>query len=263
MPLPPHARDWMSRAEIDYIGPFVKAWAAFNAWYRHASGEAQERPMLEFVKNVPNAVRRSILPLLDNDNVTADALKLKQAIYDLHQNLDAFHFEVTRKNVNERISLRSVCINPRPLQGRQQERNGQKFKVDRVRGGAIEITVTSLRTGQVRFQQTQEQYNPNEAYALRSFTENLSEAQRNTLRWFYDGCNPRPMRDLVQGDDPALTIGTMQFQCSPDDLLSGLVETIYAMRNALLHGEVDADVQVLACYEPAYRIVMQFLTCIR
>lgn len=39
MALPPHARDWMERAEIDYIGPFVKAWAAFNAWYRNDSGE--------------------------------------------------------------------------------------------------------------------------------------------------------------------------------------------------------------------------------
>lgn len=43
MTLPPHAQEWMERAEIDYIGPFVKAWAAFNAWYRTASGEARER----------------------------------------------------------------------------------------------------------------------------------------------------------------------------------------------------------------------------
>ena len=51
--------DWMSRAEIDYIGPFLKAWAAFNAWYRHASGQqARERAMLEYVKNQPNPVRR-------------------------------------------------------------------------------------------------------------------------------------------------------------------------------------------------------------
>ena len=57
-------------------------------------------------------MRRRVLPLLDNDNGTADGLKFKQAIYDLHQSLDAINFEVTRKNVNERISLRSVCINP-------------------------------------------------------------------------------------------------------------------------------------------------------
>ena len=84
MPLPHHADEWMKRAEIDYIGPFVKAWAAFNAWYRDVSRETQERAMLEYVKSQPNSVRLHILPLLDNDNKTADALALKQAIYDLH-----------------------------------------------------------------------------------------------------------------------------------------------------------------------------------
>lgn len=34
-------------------------------------------------------------------------------------------------------------------------------------------------------------------------------------------------------------------------------------RNALLRGEVDPDEQVLAYYEPAYRIVRCFLSCIR
>ena len=263
MPLPPHATDWMNQAEMDYIGPFVKAWAAFNAWYRHASGKTQEREMLDYVKNQPNPARRGILPLLNNDNETADALTLKHAVYDLHQRLDAIHFEVTRRNVNERISLRSVCINPRPLQPDRLERRRHEFKVARVPGGRIEITVTSLRTGQVKFRYAQERYDASAVYALRSFTDDLSNAQRETLRQFYDGCNPRPMRDLVQGNGPGLTIGAMQFQCSPKDLLSGLVESIYAMRNALLHGEVDPDPQVLACYEPAYRVVMQFLACIR
>ena len=262
MPLPPHAADWMNRADIDYIGPFVKAWAAFNAWYRQASDETRERTMLEYVKNKPNPVRRNILPMFTNDNPTAEALTLRHAIYDLHQSLDAIHFEVAHQGVNERISLRSVCIRPKPLQQERLERNGQEFKAVRVQGGAIEITVISLRTGEVKFQYTQEQYKPDEIYALREFT-GLSASQRTNLRQLYDDCNPRPMCDLVQGGGPALTIGTMQFQCSAEDLLSGLVETIYAMRNALLHGEVDPDAEVLACYEPAYRIVMLFLTCIQ
>ena len=261
MPLPPHAADWMSRAEIDYIGPFVKAWAAFNAWYRHASGQAQERAMLEYVRNQPNPVRRGILPLLDNDNQTAEALTLRQAIYDLHQSLDVIHLEVTRNGINERISLREVCISTRYLQLKRLERSGQEFKAEKIQGGAIEITVKSLHTHQVRFQYSQEQYNPNEVYELPEFA-NLSNAQRTRLRQFYDGCNPRPMRDLVQGGGPPLVIATMQFQCIPEDLLSGLIETIYAMRNALLHGEVEPDARVLACYEPAYQIVMQFLACI-
>ena len=263
MALPLRAADWMSRAEIDYIGPFVKAWAAFNTWYRHASGKARERDMLEYVKSKPNPVRQRVLPLLGNGNKTADALNLKQAVYDLHQRLDDIHLEVMRKGVNERISLRTVCIHPKQLQNEQIERRGQEFKATKVRGGAIEITVRSLRTGQVKFEYTQSQYSPNEIYALHDFTVNLSEYQRTILRQFYDACNPRPMCDLVQGGGQALTIATMQFKCSTEDLLYGLVETIYAMRNALLHGEVDPDAKVLACYESAYRIVMQFLACIK
>src|SRR5262245_4276523 len=99
MPLPPHAVDWMNRAEIDYIGPFVKAWAAFNAWYRHDSGEGQERAMLNYaISNVNSRLRRRALPLLQDGNVTAESLALKQAICDLQIKLDAIHFEVTRKN---------------------------------------------------------------------------------------------------------------------------------------------------------------------
>ena len=51
MALPPRAVAWMNRADIDYIGPFVKAWAAFNTWYRDASGQTQERAMLQYVKD--------------------------------------------------------------------------------------------------------------------------------------------------------------------------------------------------------------------
>ena len=258
MPLPPNATDWMNRAEVDYIGPFVKAWAAFNAWYRYASGEVQERAMLNYVKERPNPARRAILPLLDNDNRTADALTLKQGIYDLHQCLDAIQFEVTRRNVRERISLRSVCITPSSLDRELLVHNRQEFKAAKVQGGAIEITVTSLRTKRVTFHHTQEGYDPSEVYAHRAFTT-LSETQRTVLRHFYEHCNPRPMRDLIRGNGPALTIGAAQFQCSGDDLFVGLVEVIYAMRNALFHGEVDHDFRVLACYGPAYRIIMQFL----
>ena len=263
MALPSHAADWMGRAEIDYIGPFVKAWAAFNAWYRHASGEVQERAMLEYVKDKPNPVRRRALSLLDNSNKTADALNLKQAIYDLHQKLDAIHFEVTRKGVTERISLRTVCIRPKHWQQERLERSGQEFKAVKVQSGVIEITVRSLHTGLVKFQHTQTQYDPNAVYSLREFTANLSVSQQTTLRQLYNDCNPRPMSDLVQGGRPTLAIATTQFQCNPEDLLFGLVEIIYAMRNALLHGEVEPDKQILACYEPAYRIVMQFLDCVR
>ncbi|MBD9626311.1 hypothetical protein IB279_25515 [Ensifer sp. ENS06] len=261
MALPPHAQEWMKKAEIDYIGPFVKAWAAFNAWYRHDSGQNSERAMLDFVvRNHNSRLRRHVLPLLSNGNVTAEAERLKLAICDLQQRLDAIQFEVRPKGRLERVSLREVCI--RPLVNFQNDelvRNGQRYAAAKIQGGHYQITVTSTRTGNVKFQYVQAQYDANEMYAHPDFNNNLSQPQRTALRQFYDACNPRPMADLVLGGGPVLDVAIMQFQCLPQDLLAGLVETLYAMRNALLHGEVDPDPQVLSCYEPAYRIVMVFL----
>ena len=263
MALPPHAQEWMERAEIDYIGPFVKAWAAFNAWYRQASGQARERDMLNFaIRDNNSRLRRRVMPLLEDGNVVAEATKLKQAICDLQRQLDDIHWEVTPKGIAERVSFREVCIAPRYLQNEHIERSGQRYSAVRIQGGHIEIKVVTLNNGNVKFQHVQERYDPATVYAHADFTANLSVAQQTRLRGFYDGCNPRPMVDLVQGGGPQLQVSTMQFQCSNEDLLAGLVETLYAMRNALLHGEVDPDEQVLACYEPAYKIVTCFLRSI-
>lgn len=263
MALPPHARDWLERAEIDYIGPFVKAWAAFNAWYRHDSGQARERDMLNFaIGNNNSRLRRRVLPLLQHDNETAEAERLKQAICDLQLQLDGIQWEVTPKGNVERVSLREVCIAPKYLQNEQIERNGQRFTARKIQGGHIEVTVASLNTGNEKFQYVQERYDPATVYAQPEFTNDLSAAQQLRLREFYDGCNPRPMVDLVQGGGPHLQVSTMHFQCTNEELLAGLVETLYAMRNALLHGEVDPDEQVLACFEPAYKIVTCFLRSI-
>ena len=220
--------------------------------------------MLDWVKGQPNPVRRGVLALLRNENETAEAQSLKLAISDVQIRLDGIHFEVMRKGVNEQISMRRVCIAPRHFSRERLVRSGHEYKAEKITGGDIQITVTSIRNTTVKFQHIQSQHDPNAVYGLPAFAADLSGAQQTTLRQFYDGCNPRPMRDLLRGGLGAnrLQIGAMEFQCTPEELLSGLVETIYAMRNALLHGEVDPDPRVLACYEPAYRIVMILLRCI-
>ncbi len=214
--------------------------------------------MLNWVKDQPNAVRRGVLPLLRDDNETADALALQQAVSDLQRNLDAIHLEVMRKGVRERVSLRTVCISPRHFNNERREHRRHEFVARRVAGGEIEIVITSQQTGVIRFTHIQPQYDPAALYSLPAFLQ-LSNDQRTVLRELYDSCNPRPMRDLLRDGAPPMQIAAVEFQCTPEDLLAGLIETIYAMRNALLHGEVEPDSSVLKCYEPAYRIVMIFL----
>jgi hypothetical protein len=77
------------------------------------------------------------------------------------------------------------------------------------------------------------------------------------------GVNPRPMTDLMSGSGGPISAGDVEFRCSDIQLFAGLIEIIYAMRNALLHGELQPHDQAFAAYEPAYRIVMRFLDTLR
>ncbi|WP_198148429.1 hypothetical protein, partial [Elstera litoralis] len=116
--------------------------------------------------------------------------------------------------------LRSVCIAPKHFNRERIERSGYEYKAEKIAGGNIQITVTS-RNGSVKFQHMQVQYEPNAVYSHADFTAKLSDAQQTKLREFYDGCNPRPMRDLLRGGADRLRVGAMEFQCSPEELLSG------------------------------------------
>jgi len=230
MPLPPNAQGWLDLAGMDYIGPFVK----------------------------------TVLPLLDAGNITADSQSLKQSVADLHRKLDDLHFEVRKNGINERISFRTVCLRPQAFNGDNTIVSQHEYAAVKVQngGGRIQVTVTSQTTGVVRFDEEQDHYSPAEILMRPAF-EGLSLAQQNRLRTFYEGCNPRPMINLVQNGEPPIDANGVEFRCTPDDLFSGIIETIYSMRNALLHGEVEPDPGLLDCYEPAYRIILQFLERIR
>ena len=145
---------------------------------------------------------------------------------------------------------------------RRQER-GYVYKAAKLRGGAIENSVLSQSTGNVRNRFEQEDNFANEAYTSGDLTNKLTKAQRDRLRQFYDSCNPWPMIDLVKGNGAVLVVAAMILWRTREELFSRLIETIDAMRIALFHGEAHPTPDILKCYELAYRIVMQFLVWVR
>lgn len=271
MALPPHAADWMNRAEIDYIGPFVKAWAAFNAWYRHASASRKDSEGLRFVKQQPNPVRSGIMPLLrpaqrdGNGNIIPDgepAQKLKLLIRDLHVCLDGFHIEVTREDdVVERISLRAICISRGAVLPQSIDSYGLRYTIEKA-NGAWRSTVKSVANpANVRATIDTNGFDLNALQVHPQYAA-LSDAQRSVLLGLFNRCNPRPMTDLFSGGGDGIIAGDITFRCTDQQLLDGVIEVIYGLRNTLLHGELQPSPQAFAAYEPAYRIILTFLGCV-
>jgi hypothetical protein len=271
MPLPPHAQDWMNRAEIDYIGPFIKAWAAFNAWYRHASGARRDVEGLRYVKQNPNPVRNAIMPLLreaqwdGNGDLIADpepAQKFKLLIRDLHVCLDSFHIEVMRDEVVERISFRSVCLGRGVNLPQTTNAYGLRYAVEKANGQWKSTVRSDANAADVRAEILQDSFDVDGLQGHERFGW-LSGAQRATLLGLYRRCDPRPMTDLFAARDIHIAAADVEFRCTDQQLFEALIEVIYGLRNTLLHGELQPHEQAFAAYEPAYRIVMKFLTCVR
>jgi hypothetical protein len=268
--LPENARLWLERAEIDYIGPFVKAWAAFNAWYRHASGSRKDNEGLRYVKSQVNPVRSRIKPLLrprvldENGRHIPDAeeaLQFKVLLRNLHAALDAYHLEILRDDNVERISFRTVCLSNGVNLPKRKSHRQHDYRIEKVAGQWVGV-VTHRTTAAITARIEQPIYSVDDLQGRQEFID-LTQEQRAQFLGLYNECNPRPMTDLFAGNYTPIQAGDVIFRCSDEQLFAGLIEIIYGMRNALLHGELHPNNQAFEAYEQAYRIILWFLNCLR
>ena len=268
--LPNNARLWKERAEIDYIGPFVKGWAAFNAWFREEAGSRKDRVGLEYVKTRVNPVRSEIIPLLrPRENGpdgrprpdSEEAQELKLLIADLHRFLESYQIEVARDDdVLERITFTSVAIRPRVQLPQSTVSRAITFTVNKQNGQWI--SAVTNRGGQITATITQVDYDEATLIVHPQYA-GLSATMQGHLRGLYQVCCPRPLTNLLVGAERPILVGELEFRCTSEELFFGLIEVIYALRNSLLHGELQPDERAFRAYEPAYRIVMRFLNCVR
>jgi hypothetical protein len=268
--LPNNARLWKERAEIDYIGPFVKAWAAFNAWFREEAGSRVDRVGLEYVKTRVNPVRSEIIPLLrPRENGpdgrprmdSEESQELKLLIAELHRYLEEYRIEVVREgDVLERITFTSVSIRQRLALPQTTTNRAITFTVKKQ--NAQWISTVENRAGGAIATITQADYDEAGLITHPQYV-GLSPTMQGHLRGLYQTCCPRPMSNLLVGPGTPISAGEIEFWCASEELFFGLVEVIYALRNSLLHGELQPDERAFRTYEPAYRLVMRFLNCVR
>jgi hypothetical protein len=255
--LPREVTDWRDRAEIDHVGPFVKAWAAFNAWYRYVSGTPTDREGIRHVCTHPNPVRSAILPFLDpQTNDTADAVDFKQDLARLHVALEAHRLETRHKGRLEHVSFRSVPIGEPKQLPQTLSYAGSTYRVCKIDKQVVSTindkkNVEVLRVEQSDYDFAGLQGTP--AYIA------LKPADSARLRALYADCDPRPMVDLLNGTEQPIRAGTITFRASHERMFAGTIQTIYRMRNMLLHGELAPDPQALAGFEHAFHLLRRML----
>lgn len=255
---------WLRMSDIDYVGQFVKAWLAFNAWYRSAYSETQDRKIVNEFKWQSNPVLNTLRPKLEAQS--DESAQFRAEIGLLHQRLENFELFAGKGTEKKRITLRNVFLRHNPPAVKTDDRYGFLFRVELLANRQVTVNVTKKKGGTSLVQI------PATAHDLQALPtspgfQQLSVAQQNVLRRLYAEAAPLWHCDLTSHEDPepgdpVLQCGAYQFRCGKDVLFAGVVEVLYEMRCTLFHGELAPTKQAVGCYEPAFRLVRRFLDCV-
>jgi len=252
---------WLRMSDIDYLGQFVKAWLAFNAWYRSAYTETQDRKIIEEIKWQSNPVLNTLRPKLESPS--DEAVQFRAEIAMLHQRLDNYEIASGKGDLKNRIYFRRVFLRHNPPSVESEKRYGIKSEARLLANGQVEASVTRENGGTL-FLLSACRFNLDALRALSDFTA-LSLPQQNALIRVYCKVSPEWVCDLIshqEPDVPKIVCGAYTFHCGRDALFAGIVEILYQMRCTLFHGELAPTKEAVICYEPAFRLVRRFLDCV-
>lgn len=110
----PSYKDWIRKIDIDvdYYSAFIKAWIAFNSWYRSECHERTDRGIIEKFRTESNRFKGYIEALLDNNNNTDEAIIFRNNLSKLQSALvSAAIVTQERGGVCQQISFSEIAIN--------------------------------------------------------------------------------------------------------------------------------------------------------
>lgn len=255
---------WLRMSDVDYLGQFVKAWLAFNAWYRSAYSETQDRKIITEIKWQGNPVLSKLRPLLEAESEEAEQFRAEIGL--LHHRLERYELHYGKGEEKKRITLCNIYLRENPPFQTKRPSYGYEFRVERFANKQVKVEVTR-KGGKVALLHTQNGFDFSVIESHSDFQQNLTANLQGFLRQLYAQAAPDWIENLsaYRDLDPntrEIKCGAYPFYCGKENLFAGTVEVLYQMRNTLFHGELVPTKDAIACYEPAYRLVRRFLECV-
>ena len=146
---------WLRMSDIDYLGQFVKSWLAFNAWYRSAYTETQDRKIIDEIKWQGNPVLSRLRPMLETNSDEAEQLRSEIGL--LHHRLEGYEIHTGKGLEKSRITLRSVFLKENAPGAKTGKSYGYSFQVQRAANRQMTVDVKG-KTGTIVLQHTQLSY---------------------------------------------------------------------------------------------------------
>lgn len=130
----PSYKEWIRKIdiEIDYYSAFIKAWIAFNSWYRSEFSERTDRDIIEKLKSQNNRFKGYIETHLDENNNSEEAIEFKSNLSKLQAALVTTSIVTQeRSGVSHQISFSEIAIN-NPKSISEGDYRQTHYKVQRI-----------------------------------------------------------------------------------------------------------------------------------
>ncbi len=252
----PSYRDWIRKIdiEIDYFSAFIKAWIAFNAWYRSEYRERTDRDIIEKLKSENNHFKGYIETLLDENNNTDDAIAFRNNLMSLQSALVSVPiFTQERGGVNQQISFSEIAINnPKTLS--EGDYRTTHYKVQRTRQSVKTLVHKKSHPTDIYFSFEQEKYDET-ALDVHSDFLRLGLEQQGQCKAFYKEVCPYVIESVLYKDRD----NNIRFVAERAKVSRGIIEVLYLLRCSLMHGEVTPDNNSAEVYKYAYYVLAKIL----
>ena len=234
---------------MDWLGQYVKAWIAFNAWYRNCFNLKKDWKIIDAIKNDEGDICSKIENFLLGNG--SDQETFRSAVADLHRSLS----DTVIKSKDRKISFEAI------------EDYGYADSVDEIKNKVsyrIEIDIAEKKrlvtitksNGMAIYREIINRNQERDNFDLQN-VDTLSHAQKGTLGGFLKESSP--IHDLLHYGSNPLEIGSFKFINNPNLIARAIIEVLYELRNALFHGEITPDLKTQRVYQPAYLILKSLI----
>ena len=239
---------WRGLIEVDWLGQYAKAWAAFNAWYRNSFDLHSDRNIIDAIKNDEGYICSKIEDLLSGDS--SDENSFQSDVADLHRSLS----DTVIKSNSNRTSFHEI-EDYQHAKFVEEIKNKISYKIEINRAERKRIVTVTKPNGTQIFCDTIRRREEN-SLDTQQFPS-LSKAQERTLKGFLK--ESAPMHNLLYDGIDHLEIGSFKFINNTNLIARAIIEILYQLRNALFHGEITPDSKTQTVYQPAYLILKSII----
>ena len=242
-------QQWKQLIEVDWLGQYVKAWIAFNAWYRNSFKLKKDWRIIEAIKNDEGDICTKIETFLAGNSSHQETFR--SAVADLHRSLS----DTIIKSKDRKISFEEI-EDYRHAKSVDEIKNRVSYRIEidiAEKKRLITITNskgTAIYCATIDWKQERDNFNPQQV-------DTLSHAQNGALRGFLKESSP--IHDLLYFGSNPLEIGSFKFINNPNLIARAIIEILYELRNALFHGEITPDLKTQRVYQPAYLILKSII----